>query len=120
MDASSKLIEQPILRSQIETAEQTTPSFKLAAAVAAYGQLLRGGSYLNPQAAPNTRGDRRDFDYANVVSLAQAGRGADPHGYAGEFIQLAQLAGNLQTRTAHAAGLAPEPMTAAIAESHPR
>jgi len=120
MDASSKLIEQPILRSQIEAAEQITPSFKLAAAVAAYGQLLRGGSYLNPPAAPNTRGDRRDFDYANVVSLAQAGRGADPHGYAGEFIQLAQLAGNLQTRTAHAAGLAPEPMTAAIAESHPR
>jgi len=51
-----------------------------ATAVAAFGQILKGGEYTG------------DFDYDNVVALAQANKGDDPFGYRGEFIQLVRLA----------------------------
>lgn len=90
MDASSRLIEQPILKSRIESADAATPAFRLAAAVAGYGQLLRGGTYTN------------GFGYAEVVRLARAARGDDAQGYAGEFIHLAQMADSLGTKQARA------------------
>ena len=90
-NARSLLIERPIRSSEIEDADETTPAFRLAAAVAAYGQLLRGGTYTG------------SFGYADVTRLARSARGDDSHGYAGEFLQLAQLAGNLETRQASAA-----------------
>jgi Ca-activated chloride channel homolog len=94
MDASSRLIEQPILKSRIESADAATPAFRLAAAVAGYGQLLRGGTYMNNGA--------NGFGYAEVVRLARAARGDDAQGYAGEFIQLAQMADSLGTKQARA------------------
>jgi Ca-activated chloride channel family protein len=52
--------------------------------VAAFGQKLRGGKYLE------------DFGYADIEHLARASRGDDPHGYRSEFMQLVKLAGTLQ------------------------
>jgi Ca-activated chloride channel family protein len=91
-DAKSILIERPILTREIVADNATTPAFRLAAAVAAYGQLLRGGTYTG------------SFGYADVAALARGARGDDVQGYAGEFLQLAQLAGSLETRLAVATG----------------
>ncbi|MDE0408351.1 MAG: von Willebrand factor type A domain-containing protein, partial [Alphaproteobacteria bacterium] len=53
---------------------------RFAAAVAAFGQLLRGGRY--------TEG----YGYDDVIALAQAARGEDPFGYRAEFLSLVRLA----------------------------
>lgn len=56
---------------------------RFAAAVAAFGQRLRGGEYL------------QGFDYADIRRLAAEARGADRHGYRGEFLALVDLAASL-------------------------
>ena len=53
---------------------------RFAAAVAAFGQLLRGGRYTE------------DYGYDDVIAAAQAARGEDPFGYRAEFLSLARLA----------------------------
>jgi Ca-activated chloride channel family protein len=53
---------------------------RFAASVAAFGQLLRGGRYTG------------DYDYDDVIALAQANKGADEFGYRAEFVSLARLA----------------------------
>jgi Ca-activated chloride channel homolog len=58
--------------------------FKFAAAVAAFGMLLRGSDY------------RGSATLDLVQELASAGRGPDPDGSRGEFIQLVKLARSLQ------------------------
>ena len=58
-------------------------SFNFAAAVAAYGQKLRGGTYLE------------NFSYDDIEKLARQSRGNDPHGYRNEFMQLVSLAQTL-------------------------
>jgi Ca-activated chloride channel family protein len=50
------------------------------AAVAAFGQLLRGGEYM------------QSFGYDDVIALASANRGGDEFGYRSEFINLVRLA----------------------------
>lgn len=78
----SKLIQQPLMKAEFEgkTVEGASDDLRFAAAVAAFAQLLRGGEYL------------KDFDYADVVKLAQGAKGEDPFGYRAEFIQMVQLA----------------------------
>ena len=93
VNAASRLIQQPLPTNSIESADKTSPAFRLAAAVAGYGQLLRGGTYLD--------NGGRHFGYADVATLARSA-GGDPQGTVGEFIQLAQLAGALETRQAAA------------------
>jgi Ca-activated chloride channel family protein len=89
MSASSRLIEQPILRSRMLTdIGQASDAFRLSAAVAAFGQLLRGGRY--------TEG----FGYTEVLRLARGARGMDARGDTGEFIQLVQLADSLSAQQA--------------------
>jgi len=51
-----------------------------AASVAAFGQHLRGGQYLE------------GFGLGDIQALAQSARGEDPFGYRAEFIQLLRLA----------------------------
>ena len=51
-----------------------------AAAVAAFGQVLRGGTYTG------------DFTYDDVADLARKSKGDDEFGYRSEFIQLVRLA----------------------------
>ena len=53
---------------------------RFAAAVAGFGQLLRGGRYTGA------------FGYDDVVALAQGAKGDDPFGYRAEFVGLARLA----------------------------
>ena len=53
---------------------------RFAAAVAGFGQLLRGGRYTG------------DYGYDDVIALAQGARGEDPFGYRAEFIGLVRLA----------------------------
>jgi Ca-activated chloride channel family protein len=51
-----------------------------AAAVAAFGQLLRGGEYM------------KSFSLDDVIALANANRGTDEFGYRTEFVNLVRLA----------------------------
>ena len=60
--------------------DSASPELKFAGAVAAFGQALRGGEYLE------------DFGYEGIRKLAVKGRANDPHGYRGEFISLVNLA----------------------------
>ena len=53
---------------------------RFATAVAAFGQLLRGGRYT------------RDYGYDDVIAAAQPAKGQDPFGYRSEFIGLVRLA----------------------------
>lgn len=53
---------------------------RFAAAVGAFGQLLRGGRYTG------------DYGYDDVIALAQGARGDDPFGYRAEFVNLVRLA----------------------------
>lgn len=61
---------------------QSEPSERLrfAAAVAAFGQYLRGGATLN------------GFTLADIITLANGAKGEDASGYRTEFIGLARLA----------------------------
>ncbi len=56
---------------------------RLSTAVAAFGQLLKGGQYTG------------DFSYDDVIALAQQGKGGDEFGYRAEFINLVRLAKTL-------------------------
>ncbi len=80
----SQLLEQPIRRGQVVGDwRETSERFRFAAAVAGFGQVLRGGRYT------------RDFGYDEVLALARTARGTDPHGYRGEFLNLVGLARSL-------------------------
>jgi len=81
----SKLIQSPIMESDINT--RGSDSFNFAASVAAFGQKLRGGKYL------------KSFSYNDIEQLARQSRGNDPHGYRSEFMQLVTLAGTLDQTT---------------------
>lgn len=92
---SSTLLEQPLVRQDI-VAEigKTSDAFRFAAAVAAFGQQLRGAKYL------------KQFSYADVLRLARDARGNDPFAYRGEFLKLVNLAQSLsgQANAANRAG----------------
>ena len=90
-EETSKLITRPVTSADAATSVEAAPrEARFAAAVAAFGQLLRGGRYLG------------DYDYDDVAALAQDARGRDPYGYRAEFIGLVKLAQS-------AAALAPLP-----------
>jgi Ca-activated chloride channel family protein len=89
MEAESKLIEQPVrVSAMLEDANQASGAFRLAAAVAAYGQLMRGGEYTGR------------FNYQDVIALAESAGSADTE--SGNFLQLARLADSLSTHAAKA------------------
>jgi Ca-activated chloride channel family protein len=87
-DTGSRLIEQPVLRDDVVDIDAAGSELRFAAAVAAFGQLLKGGDYLG------------DYAFADVIALASAAKGADPHGYRGEFLGLARLADSLSVNNA--------------------
>jgi len=83
-ESASRLIEMPIRRDTVlGSIAQASESFRFAAAVAGFGQKLRGGKFTG------------DWDYQDVAALAAEARGNDPFGYRGEFLQLVALAGSL-------------------------
>lgn len=81
--ARSKLIQTPLLKSQIAaSADQASPALNMSAAVAAFAQLLSGGQYM------------QGFDYTAVAQLAERG-GDDRFGDRAGFRQLINLAESL-------------------------
>jgi Ca-activated chloride channel family protein len=58
---------------------------RFAVAVAAFGQRLRGEQQV------------ADFSYAEIASLADGARGADPDGYRAEFVKMVRMAEALGT-----------------------
>ena len=81
----SKLIEQPIESTNERRADGTmSDNLAFAAAVAAFGQHLRGGKYLE------------GFDIDDIHELASRAKGDDTFGYRGEFLQLVRLAEGFQ------------------------
>ncbi len=86
--SKSKLIEQVIKTSDIKNRlTDSSDGYRFSAAVAGFGQLLRGGKYS------------KDFAYEDVLELARQARGADVYGYRGEFISLLNLAASLSSQT---------------------
>ena len=81
--ATSKLLQWPIMKNNIKSLEEVSSEFKFAASVAAFGQLLRKGTYL------------KSFSYDDVLTLARNTKGEDSYGYRGEFLQLVSLAKGL-------------------------
>ncbi len=79
----SRLIERPVRVDAIAALDETGDEFRFAAAVAAFGQLLKGGEYVG------------GYEFADVVELAAGARGNDPFGYRGEFLGLVRLADSL-------------------------
>jgi len=66
-----------------DVAQQTDTAsndIRFAAAVAGFGELLRGGKYLS------------DWDYDQLLQLARQARGSDPHGYRSEMLNLIEMA----------------------------
>jgi len=84
---TSRLIEQPVRRADIrnlaDLPRRQSRDLRFAAAVAAFGQKLRGGEYLG------------SFGYPQIARLAAGARGDDPDGYRGEFLSLVKLADSL-------------------------
>ncbi|WP_245679973.1 vWA domain-containing protein [Aquimonas voraii] len=78
---ASQLIEQPIARGNLR--EQPSANLGFAAAVAGYGELLRGGEHAGA------------MSWDRVEQLAVASRGEDRDGLRGEFLQLIGLARSL-------------------------
>jgi Ca-activated chloride channel family protein len=79
----SKLIEAPLRTEQLNDPTPGAADLDFAAAVAAFGQLLRGGDYLGK------------FGYDQIADLARQSRGTDDGGYRAEFIDLVELAKSL-------------------------
>ncbi len=81
----SELIQQPLTdRSPAHAPPEAT---RLALAVAAFSQKLRGDPWMAP-----------DYGWDRVLDLAQGARGADPYGERAEFVQLVRAAQSLPER----------------------
>ncbi|MCB1875934.1 MAG: VWA domain-containing protein [Chromatiales bacterium] len=84
---TSRLLEIPLRTAELfRELPESSDDFRFAAAVAGFGQMLRGGKY------------QHDFDYAKLLELARGARGDDPFGYRGEFLQLVSLAQALSSQ----------------------
>lgn len=84
-EEDSKLLSEPVkidaAAASIDAAPQES---RFATAVAAFGQLLRGGQYT------------KSYSYDDVIALAQGAKGKDEFGYRAEFINLVRLAKSAQ------------------------
>ena len=77
---NSILFETPI------TDAPATDDAQFAAAIAGFGQLLKGSTYLN------------DWGWDAAIALANAHRGDDPYGYRSEAVTLMRLAQSLSAQ----------------------
>jgi len=77
----STLISTPItLANEVDSLEDAGEDAQFAAAVAAFGQFLKGGEYIG------------EYSYDDMIALALSGKGVDEFGYRAEFINLVRLA----------------------------
>ncbi|WP_347486092.1 VWA domain-containing protein [Vandammella animalimorsus] len=81
--ASATELSQPIAAA---ASGQPSAEWQFAAAVAGYGQLLRGSPFLG------------QWGYGDAKRLAQQGLGKDPQGYRRSFIELIDLAASLSPK----------------------
>ena len=78
---TSKLMETPVIAADaLGSINEAPEDIRFAAAVAAFGQKLKGGKYLG------------EFGYDDIATLAQGAKGDDRFGYRAEFTQLVTLA----------------------------
>lgn len=77
----SQLIETPIAQDLTRSTIDREAQF--AAAIAGFGQLLRGSDYLG------------DWGWDQAIELATQNRGADPFGYRNEAVQIMRLSRSL-------------------------
>lgn len=83
-EEKSELIQFALNKADIlNSVKDTSNHYRFSAAVAAFGQQLRGGAYLN------------NFNYDAILDLARNARDKDTYGYRGEFLQMVALAKNL-------------------------
>ena len=77
----STLVTQPVtVANYFDTVNTAPRDVRFAAAVAAFGELLRGGRYTG------------DYGHKEVIALANDALGDDRFGYRREFIQLVRIA----------------------------
>ena len=77
----SRLVETPVTVSDVRpSVESASRDSRFAAAVAAFGQKLRGGDHLE------------GFTWGDILALAETARGRDRFGYRTEFLNLVRLA----------------------------
>ncbi|WP_207232091.1 vWA domain-containing protein [Corallincola spongiicola] len=76
----SLLIERPVTADQIKNPAAVSNNFKLATAVAAFGQKLQGGKFIG------------DFDYDAILTLANPASETNATPLQSQFIELVELA----------------------------
>ncbi len=79
-ETSTEIVRHVSEADSVENAASASREVRFAAAVAGFGQLLRGGRYTG------------QYGYDDVIAAAQAARGEDPFGYRAEFLGLVRLA----------------------------
>jgi len=80
----SQLIETPILLSSMKASlSVSSNNFRFSAAVAGFGQILRGGKNLTT------------MTLNDVIKLAEVAKGDDKYGYRAEFINMVKLSNAL-------------------------
>ncbi|MDD2598039.1 MAG: VWA domain-containing protein [Kiritimatiellae bacterium] len=80
---NSQLLTFPLSRDALQRGAGDQ-SFRWAAAVAAFGQILRGSPHVG------------NYSFGDVKALAADAKGEDPNGYCSEFINLLERAAKLQ------------------------
>lgn len=80
-ETRSQLISQAV---QSDKLDAMSRDMQFAAAVAGFGQLLRGSKYVG------------DFSFGDVEALATGSRGSDSQGHRSEFVKLVRLAGSIK------------------------
>lgn len=81
---TSRLLEQSIKAEEaLPSIDKASADVRFAAAVAAFGQKLKGSSFT------------ADYGYDRIIALADGARGKDSFGYRAEFINLVRLASSL-------------------------
>jgi len=72
--SKSMLISKVLSSSMMNKA--VSNDFKFSTSVAAFGQLIKGGKYLD------------NYQYQDIINLANSAKGVDEYGYRSEFIQM--------------------------------
>lgn len=78
----SSILSQSI-DNQILSLEKTSNNFRFAAAVAAFGQVIKASAF------------KGDFDYRKIIDLAESAKDSDTEGYRQEFINLVEKCINI-------------------------
>lgn len=81
---TSKLLTRTITKQDESDISELSDDIRFAAAVAGFGQILRGGQYTG------------EFSFDDVIEIATDSRGEDKFGYRTEFINLVRLAKSAQ------------------------